>query len=110
MDSEKSKNNAVAETGAAKKEARRKVLRNTLIGGAVISTGAMPEKWRKPALEAVILPAHAATTDDTGAESGGVTTAPTTLPPATTCIPSEANFNCNAQVNFSFSNWTDPIA
>ncbi len=99
------------ETGADKKENRRKVLRNTLIGGAVISTGsAVPGKWRKPALEAVILPAHAETTDDTDSGSGDnttgapATTAPPTTPPGTTCHP-----NSNVCFAFNFSSWTEDI-
>ncbi len=93
------------ETGADKKEARRKALRNTLIGGAVISTGAaVPGKWRKPVLEAIILPAHAETTDGTNSGSGDNTT---TAGPTTTCIP---NANANIFCTFNFSSWTDPIA
>ena len=88
------------ETGADKKETRRKVLRNTLIGGAVISAGAaVPGKWSKPALEAVILPAHAATTNS-GSDGTDTTT-------TTTCIP---NANANIFCTFNFSSWTDQIA
>ncbi len=123
MDTDQSKSKAAAntkttKTGSEQKQARRKVLRNTLIGGAVISAGAIPEKWRKPALEAVILPAHAATTDDTGSGSGGITTAApvtsTTSAPivTTTCNPDSPDWNPNTNtcITFNFSSWTDPIA
>jgi hypothetical protein len=97
------------ETGADKKETRRKVLRNTLIGGAVISTGAaIPGKWSKPALEAVILPSHAATTDDTGTDPGENTT---TAAPTTTATPTTTTGkpNVNSTSAFNFSSWTDEI-
>jgi len=96
-------------TGATQKEARRKVLRNTLIGGAVISSGALPEKWRKPALEAVILPSHAATTDSTDSGAGGNTTAAPTTTVAQTTPPTSTTPFSNVRTNFSFSSWTDPV-
>ena len=49
----------------AEKE-RRKVLKSTLAGGAVITASIAPEKWTKPVLSSVVLPAHA-TTSDVGA-------------------------------------------
>lgn len=107
QNSSSSKNDATPispETGSDKKENRRKVLRNTLIGGAVISTGAATSgKWRKPALEAVILPAHAETTDDSGSDPEDNTTTTTTT---TTCIP---NPNANIFCTFNFSSWTEDI-
>ena len=38
---------------------RRKLIKSTLAGGAVISTSIVPEKWKKPALDSVVLPSHA---------------------------------------------------
>ena len=44
-------------------ESRRKVIKSTLAGGAVITTSIVPGEWKKPALESVVLPAHAALTN-----------------------------------------------
>lgn len=66
-----------------KKSTRRKVLANTLAGGIVASTGALSSKWRKPVLDAVVLPGHAVTTDSSSS-SDGVTT---TSEPSTTEMP-----------------------
>jgi hypothetical protein len=87
-----------AEKSSVQKETRRKVLRNTLIGGAVISTGALPEKWSKPVLDSVILPVHAETTDDSDSNPGGnptTTAAPTTTPVATTTPKKLLGVNVN---------------
>ncbi|KAA3622568.1 MAG: hypothetical protein DWQ08_12660 [Proteobacteria bacterium] len=44
-------------------DARRRIVRNLLIGGgAVAGTATIPEKWSKPMVEGVVLPAHAQTT------------------------------------------------
>ena len=47
-------------------ESRRKAIKTTLAGCAVISTSILPDKWEKPALDSVLLPAHATMTN--GAE------------------------------------------
>jgi len=61
---------------------RRKVLASIATGaGAVVAGSALPESWTKPVVNAVILPAHASTTDDTGNLPGGTTTTTTTLAP-----------------------------
>ncbi|MFT6406637.1 MAG: hypothetical protein ACJAQ6_000047 [Arenicella sp.] len=58
--------------GVEQKNARRTVLRNTLIGGgAVISTSLVPDKWKKPLLDAVILPSHAQTSAAVVVMGGG---------------------------------------
>ena len=98
-------------TGSVHKEARRKALKSTLIGGAVISTSVVPEKWKKPMLDSVVLPSHATTTDDSSSAGGANTTpgaAPTPAPTTTmvyvttTCSP-----NANCSFKFTFSDWVD---
>ncbi len=44
----------------------RRIILKTMLASAGVTTasGAMPAKWQKPLIEAVLLPAHAATTDD----------------------------------------------
>ncbi len=41
---------------------RRKILKTTLAGGAVITTSILPEKWEKPSMDSIVLPAHAGLT------------------------------------------------
>jgi hypothetical protein len=42
--------------------ARRKVLKNMMAAGGVVTAGkALPERWTKPVLDSVMLPAHAQT-------------------------------------------------
>ncbi|MBL4672724.1 MAG: hypothetical protein JKX81_10740 [Arenicella sp.] len=58
--------------GVEQKNTRRTVLRNTLIGGgAVISTSFVPDKWKKPLLDSVILPSHAQTSTSLIVMGGG---------------------------------------
>jgi hypothetical protein len=58
--------------GLEQKNARRKVLRNALIGGgAIISTNVLPDSWKKPLLNSVILPSHAQTSVGTVVMGGG---------------------------------------
>ncbi|MEM7196268.1 MAG: hypothetical protein AAF402_15090 [Pseudomonadota bacterium] len=84
----------------SKESNRRKVLKGTLAGGAVITTSVLPEKWSKPAVDAVILPSHANTTDSGGGEDTGTTTPePTTTSPVS-----------NLTVNQSFSFDLDGIS
>lgn len=61
-------------------DSRRKLLKSLAAGsGAVVAGKGLPESWSKPIVDAVMLPAHAETTDDT--ESLPTTTAsPTTTP------------------------------
>jgi hypothetical protein len=54
---------------------RRRLLK-TLVGGAAAAAGALPERWTRPVVDAVLLPAHAqATGAVTGAFSATTTTA-----------------------------------
>ncbi len=62
-------------------DSRRKLLKSIAAGsGAVVAGKSLPESWAKPVINSVVLPAHAATTDDgSGSEGGDQTTAaPTT--------------------------------
>ena len=43
---------------------RRRVLKTTLAGGAVISTSVLPDSWKKPAVDHIVLPAHAEMTKE----------------------------------------------
>lgn len=48
-----------------KNDSRRKLLKSITAGaGAVVAGKAMPESWTKPAIDSVILPVHAQTTED----------------------------------------------
>ena len=51
---------------ASKNQARRKLLKTLGVSGAVASTMTMPEKWVRPAVDAVLLPAHAQITGPGG--------------------------------------------
>jgi len=51
---------------------RRKALKVMAAGsGAIIAGKSMPESWSKPVIDTVLLPTHAATTDDTGSLPAG---------------------------------------
>lgn len=96
-------------------DARRKAVRAIVLGGgAVVGAKSVPSEWAAPIVNSVVLPVHAATTDDTDASSGGQTTAaptsaPTSAPTAaptsapteapTTCPPGYYGYNC-AYYNF----------
>ena len=63
---------------------RRKILKSIATGsGAIIAGQSLPDNWAKPVVNAVMLPAHASTTDDTGSQPPGITTtsAPAPTPP-----------------------------
>ncbi len=89
---------------------RRKVLKSTLAGGAVITTSVLPEKWSKPAVDAVIIPSHARMTAGGGDPGSGTTTATptttntstTTTTTSTTPAPTTTNFS-NQTGAFRFS-------
>ena len=61
-----------------KKSNSRRNLIKSIAGssGAIIAFKSLPETWTKPAIESVILPAHAETTDNTGSAPGGAPTPP----------------------------------
>lgn len=92
--SDTNKNQNEASQKTEKSMSRRKAVRAIVIGGGVV-TGAkgLPSEWAAPVVNSVILPSHAATTDDTDSGAGGNTTAapttvaPTTAAPTTTLCP-----------------------
>jgi len=59
-------------------DSRRKLLKSLAVGsGAVVAGKSLPESWSKPVINSIVLPAHAALTDDGSGSSGdGVTTTP----------------------------------
>lgn len=71
-------NKSDSRKNASTQQARRRTLKTAMLGGAAMI--AAPEKWARPIVNSVLLPAHAATTDDSGALTTGVTT--TTAPQA----------------------------
>ena len=54
-----------------KSSARRRLLKNTLLGGATVTSGIAGAKWVKPSVQSVLLPAHANTTDSGGDPGSG---------------------------------------
>ena len=65
------------------KSEKRKTLKAALVaGGTIAASGAAPQKWTRPVVNSVTLPAHASATQGGGDPSGGTTVAPTTMPPA----------------------------
>jgi len=79
---------------------RRKTLKTLLVGsGVALAAGkTLPDKWTKPVVDSVILPAHAQTTTPpdttdtpqeptTSAAPTTTTTTTTTIPPETTLQP-----------------------
>ncbi len=64
----------------SKESGRRKLLK---AGGVVASSYAVPEKWKKPVVDTVLLPSHAQTTATPAPTPGSVapTPAPTTGAP-----------------------------
>lgn len=56
-----SSNNEINDTGIRSNNARRKLLKGTIAGGAAIGTGLMADKWAKPVVNSVLMPAHAQT-------------------------------------------------
>ena len=66
--SDKKDKNQEAEINDEKLEKRRKALKSILAGsGTVVTAAAMQDKWAKPVIESVVLPAHAQTSGASGA-------------------------------------------
>jgi len=60
---------------------RRQLLKSIVAGSGTIAAGkSLPESWSKPVINAIVLPAHAALTDDTGLLGAGATTSTTAAP------------------------------
>ena len=71
-----------------KHETRRKAVRAIVLGGgSVTAAKGLPSEWAAPIVNAVVLPGHAATTDDTGIISTANTTPPASTTQATTPAP-----------------------
>ena len=72
-------------------EDRRKVLQKILIGGGIAAGSAMlPDKWTKPVVDAIIAPAHAATST-TGTSTTTSTTTTSTTTTVTTPAPTSTD-------------------
>ena len=76
------------------KVSRRRALK-IVASGAVVATIALPSKWTRPIVEAIVVPAHAqasptttnGTTSTLPPTTGTVTTTATTTPTTTTPAP-----------------------
>ena len=69
------------------RDSRRKLLKSVVVGSGAVAAGkSLPESWIKPAMNSVLLPAHAMTTeiDDS---TGNVTTEVTKATPVIVCKP-----------------------
>ena len=67
------------------KSSRRNVLKSIAAGSSAVAVGkALPERWSKPVVDAVLLPAHAETTDENGSQP--TTTVVPTTTPCTPCL------------------------
>ena len=66
-----------------KQSDRRKVLKTTLAGGAVVTTSILPDTWKKPSMDSIVLPSHAETTNDVLCNANGFPV----LIPASECPP-----------------------
>ena len=79
-----------ADNMSTEQDSKRKSRRRMLTGGGIIGAGAVSGAWTKPALNSVILPAHAVTSEVEG-EGGMMTPAPTPAPTmAMTMVPTAA--------------------
>ena len=54
-------------------KAKRRALLGAISTAGVVGAAKLPGQWTRPVVDHVLLPAHAATTDDTGAAGSGVT-------------------------------------
>ena len=59
------------ENNNSSKNSRRRILKGTLLGGAAVTSGMAGNKWVKPTVQSVLLPAHANTTDSGGDPGSG---------------------------------------
>ena len=124
IDSPDNESSVEAKNGVDTQNSRRKILKQTLAGGAVISAGVASSKWSKPVVDSVVLPAHAQTSTPDGGSGGSTTASPgggttatptttiaaTTTTTTTTATPTTQNPNSNVTVNFTFFDWTESIS
>ena len=62
------------------RHSRRKLLKTIATGSGAVAAGkSLPESWSRPVVDAVMLPAHAETTDESISDPT-TTVAPTTTP------------------------------
>lgn len=67
------------EDGVEEIKSRREALRKILISGGVITSASfLPDKWVKPVVDSIVVPAHALTS--TFAPTAGPTASPTVSP------------------------------
>lgn len=55
----------------AQSEPRRKLIKLMAVGGTGLSAAVLPERWTRPVVNSVLLPAHAATTDEAASGTRG---------------------------------------
>jgi len=75
---------------SARDEKRRKIVKRILAGGStVLGTYALPDKWTKPLVQSVVLPAHAGMSVVPTTTTTTTTTPlpPTTIPPSSSSPP-----------------------
>ena len=85
---------------------RRRALLGAISGAGVVGATKLPGQWTRPVVDHVLLPAHAATTDDTGAAGGGNTTGPSTF---ITTVTSNCVITCtsaNGMYGYQTAPWT----
>lgn len=71
----KKSSHSLEKTASDNKDSRRNILKKLAVGG-LAAGAAMPTKWSKPVVDAVVLPAHAQTSDATVRGGGGGTSVP----------------------------------
>jgi hypothetical protein len=60
-------------TGTDRSDARRRLLKSLALGGgALAATGSLPDRWQRPAIDGVLLPAHAQATGAFAGSAQGV--------------------------------------
>jgi hypothetical protein len=78
-------------------ESRRKLLKSIAAGsGAIVAGKSLPENWKRPVVDSVMLPAHAQTSPPTSP--------PPTSPPPTCTLPQtipSASVDCSQGVGFN---------